>query len=1036
MTPMSAPESPAPGGVNLSRWSINHRALVLFFMILIGVAGFRSYFALGRNEDPPFTVKTMVVQAMLPGASVEETAHLLTDPIEKKLQETPYFDYVKSYTVAGKTTILLNLQSGTPKAKVPDIWYQVRKKVGDLKVFLPSTTAGPFFNDEFGDTFGIIYAFTAQGFSHRDLRDYVETVRDELLHVPDVAKIETLGAQDEKIYVDLSSHHLARLGINSAMIASSLLAQNVLMPSGTLDTGTEQIRIQPTGQFNSVQDIENVTVYAGSRKIRLGDIATVTRSYSDPPQTMFRVNGQDAIGLAISMSSGGNVLAMEKNISATMTKLHARMPVGIEAHLVANQPKVVKDAVGDFTEALFEAIAIVLGISFLSLGGRAGTVVAFCIPFVLAVVFTCMEIFGIDLQRVSLGALIIALGLLVDDAMITVESMVSKLEEGWTRARAATFAYTSTAFPMLTGTLVTIAGFVPVGFAHSIAGEYTFSLFAVVGIALIVSWFVAVLVAPLIGITILREHPEATTGTATPRPPGRILTTFRRFLLLSMHHPRVTVFASLGALAVALLLLPLVPKQFFPASDRPELLVNLSLRQGSSITATADVSRKLDALLRNDPDIDHWSSYVGRGAIRFYLSIDEQLPNDFFTQTVIVAKDAAARERVRHRLDEALSRQFPDIVHGLFALELGPPVGWPVQYRISGRDPDRVRDYAQQVARIMDESHNLRLINFDWGDPARKLRIDVRQEDARRLGLSSSAIALAINSTVTGMTVTQLRDSIYLVDVVLRANKDERLSIEQLRNLDIRLPNDLTVPLSSVATVSYVEDYPLIWRRDRLPTMTVQAQLQNNIQPDAAVSALASRMAAFNASLPPGYHLAVGGTVEESAKSQGSVVAVMPVMLLIMMAVLMIQLQSFKRLALVLSVAPFGLIGVVASLLISQHPMGFIAMLGLVALVGMIIRNSVILVHQIEIEQQAGKSEWDAVVDAAMIRFRPIMLTAVAAILGMLPIASSVFWGPMADVIMGGLAVATVLTLIFLPSLYVIWFRVREPTPDPAEGAA
>jgi len=1036
MTPMSDRKPSTPGGLNLSNWSINHRALVLFFMILIGVAGFRSYFDLGRNEDPPFTVKTMVVQAMLPGASVEETTHLLTDRIEKMLQETPYFDYVKSYTVAGKTTILLNLLSGTPKAKVPDIWYQVRKKVGDLKVSLPSTTVGPFFDDEFGDTYGIIYAFTAQGFSHRDLRDYVETVRDELLHMPDVAKIETLGAQDEKIYVDFSSHQLARLGINSAMIASSLLAQNVLMPSGTLDTGTEQLHIQPTGRFNSVEDIRNVTVYAGNRKIRLDDIATITRSYSDPPQTMFRVNGQDAIALAISMSAGGNVLAMEKNISATMAELHARMPVGIEAHLVANQPKVVKDAVGDFTEALFEAIAIVLGISFLSLGGRAGTVVAFCIPFVLAVVFTCMKIFGIDLQRVSLGALIIALGLLVDDAMITVESMVSKLEEGWTLARAATFAYTSTAFPMLTGTLVTIAGFVPVGFARSVAGEYTFSLFAVVGLALIVSWFVAVLVAPLIGVTILHEHPEATAGTAEPRPPGRILTTFRRFLLRSMRHPRVTVFVSLGALVVSLLLLPLVPKQFFPASDRPELLVNLSLRQGASIKATADVSRQLDALLRNDPDIDHWSSYVGRGAIRFYLSLDEQLPNDFFTQTVIVAKDAAARERIRHRLDETLSRQFPEIVHGLFPLELGPPVGWPVQYRVSGRDPDRVRDYAQQVARIMDESHNLRLINFDWGDPARKLRIDVRQEDARRLGLSSSAIALAINATVTGMTATQVRDNIYLVDVVLRANRDERLSIEQLRNLDIRLPNDLTVPLSSVATVAYVEDYPLIWRRDRLPTMTVQAQLQNGMQPDAAVSALASKMAAFRAQLPPGYHLAVGGTVEESARSQGSVVAVMPVMVLIMMAVLMIQLQSFKRLALVLSVAPFGLIGVVASLLLTQHPMGFIAMLGLVALVGMIIRNSVILVHQIEIEQQNGKSEWDAVVDAAMIRFRPIMLTAVAAILGMLPIASSVFWGPMADVIMGGLAVATVLTLIFLPSLYVMWFHVRDPEAVPAKGAA
>ncbi|NHN84227.1 AcrB/AcrD/AcrF family protein [Acetobacter musti] len=1025
-------EPPPPGGVNLSGWSLRHKALVLFFMILIGVAGIRSYFSLGRNEDPPFTVKTMVVQAFLPGASVEETAHQLTDRLEKKLQETPYFDYEKSYTQAAKTTILLNLQSGTPKAQVPDIWYQVRKKIGDDKVFLPSDTVGPFFDDEFGDTYGIIYGFTADGFSSRELRDYVETVRDELLHVPDVAKIDTLGAQDEKIYVDFSARHLARLGINGAMIAAALKAQNTLMPSGTIDTGKEQILVQPTGKFGSAEDIANVTVYAGNRKIRLGDIATVTRTYSDPPQTMFRVNGQDAIGLALSMRSGGDVLALKKNIATKMAELHARMPIGIEAHLVANQPSVVQAAVGDFTTALFEAIAIVLGVSFLSLGGRAGTVVAFCIPFVLAVVFVCMKSSGIDLQRVSLGALIIALGLLVDDAMITVESMVSKLEEGWALTRAATFAYVSTAFPMLTGTLVTVAGFIPVGFARSIAGEYTFSLFAVVGIALIVSWFVAVLVAPLIGVAILK--PETAREAKKPRN-GRIRATFERILLRSMRHPRITVLVSLAALVVSILLAPLVPKQFFPASDRPELLVNLSLRQGASIKATADISRRLDAILRNDPDIDHWSSYIGRGAIRFYLSLDEQLPNDFFTQTVIVAKSAKAREHLRLRLDERLSREFPDIVHGLFPLELGPPVGWPVQYRLSGRDPDKVRHYAQQVAQLMAKSGQLRLINFDWGDPARKLRIDVRQEDARRLGLSSAAIALIINSTVTGITATQLRDSIYLVDVVLRASREERLSIEDLRNLDIRLPDNQTVPLSAVADVSYVQDYPLIWRRNRLPTMTVQAQLQDGVQADAAVAALASDITAFNRNLPYGYHVDVGGTVEESAKSQASVVAVMPVMALVMMAVLMIQLQSFRRLALVLSVAPFGLIGVVAALLLTGHPMGFIALLGLVALVGMIIRNSVILVHQIQIEQESGKPEWDAVRDAAMIRFRPIMLTAVAAILGMLPIASSVFWGPMADVIMGGLAVATVLTLIFLPSLYVIWFRVCEPAPKDAKGA-
>ncbi|NHO53201.1 AcrB/AcrD/AcrF family protein [Acetobacter estunensis] len=1032
MRPMSDLEPVPPGGVNLSAWALRHRALVLFFMILAGVAGILSYFQLGRNEDPPFTVKTMVVQALLPGASVEETTHQLTERIEKKLQETPDLDYIKSYTLAGKTTIFVNLLSGAPKAEVPDIWYQVRKKIGDAKIELPPGTVGPFFDDEFGDTYGIIYAFTADGFTHRELRDYVETVRDELLHVPDVAKVNTLGAQDEEIHVDFSTHRLARMGINGAAIAAALATQNAIVPSGAIDTGHERIVVQPTGSFGSLNDIANVTVYAGNRKVRLGDIATITRSYSDPPQTMFRVNGHDAIALALSMRTGGNVLQLEKNITAKMTELHARMPIGIESHLVANQPKVVKDAVGDFTEALFEAIAIVLGVSFLSLGARAGTVVAFCIPFVLAIVFVCMKIMGIDLQRVSLGALIIALGLLVDDAMITVESMVSKLEEGWPLTKAATFAYTSTAFPMLTGTLVTVAGFVPVGFAHSVAGEYTFSLFAVVALALVISWFVAVLVAPLIGVALLK--PKKVAGPKGEPPQTRLRATFERVLLATMRRPKMTVFVSLGALIVALLAAPLVPQQFFPASDRPELLVNLSLRQGSSIKATSDVSRRLDAMLRNDPDIDHWSSYVGQGAVRFYLSLDEQLPNDFFTQTVIVAKSAKARENLRKRLNDRLAREMPDVVHGLFPLELGPPVGWPVQYRITGRDPDKVWHYAHQVAQIMGADSDLLRINFDWGDPARKLRIDVRQEEARRLGLSSAAIAQAINATVTGETVTQVRDSIYLVNVVLRANANERQSIDTLRTLDIRLPNDMTVPLNTVATVSYAEEYPLIWRRDRLPTMTIQAQMRDGVQANTIVAALAPQISRFTTTLPPGYHVVAGGTVEEANKSQKSVVAVMPVMVLIMLSVLMIQLQNFKRLALVISVAPFGLIGVVSGLLLTDHPMGFIAMLGLVALVGMIIRNSVILVHQIEIELEAGKSEWDAVADAAMIRFRPIMLTAVAAILGMLPIASSVFWGPMADVIMGGLAVATLLTLIFLPSLYVLWFRVKEPKKQEPTG--
>jgi multidrug efflux pump subunit AcrB len=1017
--------------VNLSEWAVKHSALVSFFMVLVTVAGVYAYLHLGRNEDPEFTIKTMVVRAYLPGATIEETALQLTDRIEKKLQETPSLDYIKSYTLPGETTIFVYLLTSTDKKDVPDLWYQVRKKVGDIKAELPSGTIGPFFNDEFGDTYGIIYAFTSDGFSHRELKDYVETVRDELLHVPDVAKIAKIGFQDEKVYIEFSSHQLANLGISRSAIASALQEQNILTPSGVVDTEKEQVLVEDTGKFGADEDLKNVTVYAGSKKVRLIDIATITHAYSDPPQPRFRYNGRDAIALAISMRKGGDVLALEKNVADKMAALRADMPIGIEAHLVANQPKVVHEAVNDFMEALIEAVAIVLGISFISLGLRAGTVVAFSIPLVLASVFVGMKIWGIDLQRVSLGALIIALGLLVDDAMITVESMVSKLEQGWTSVKAATFAYTSTAFPMLTGTIVTIIGFVPVGFAKSDAGEYTFSLFAVVAMALLISWFVAVLFAPLIGVKILKEKSEHHEHRES-----KAARLFHDFLLLTMRRPKATVFSTVVVFALALAAWPLVPNQFFPSSDRPELLVNMTLRQGVSIKATIDVAKRFDHLLQNDPDIDHWSSYIGRGAIRFYLPLDEQLENDFFAQAVVVTKSAEARERVRARLQKALDLQFPEIVAGLFSLELGPPVGWPVQYRVSGKDPYKVRQFAQKVAAIMATAPHLQNINFNWGDPARKLKIDIHQEEARRLGLSSASIAQAIYTTLSGFTATQIRDSIYLIDVVLRAQKSERVSIEDLRTLSLPLPNGKSVPLSAVATLNYVQDFPLIWRRDRLPTLTVQGNVPGDVLPAMIVKQLQGKIEELNSSLPNGYKIVVGGAVEESAKSEASVMAVMPIMLLLMMATLMIQLENYKHLVLVLSVAPLGVIGVVFALLVMRQPLGFVAMLGIVALIGMIVRNSVILVHQIEVERHEGHSDWEAVVNSATLRFRPIMLTAFAAILGMVPIAPTVFWGPMASAIMGGLAVATALTLVFLPSLYVLWFGVKEKLPEDIQTAA
>ena len=1011
-------------GINLSEWAIRHKSLMLYFMAVTIVTGIYAYVHLGRNEDPPFTIRVMVVQTLWPGATQDETMQQVTDRIEKKLQETPYLDYLKSYTTAGKSTIFVTLLDSSPKHDIPDIWYQVRKKVADIQHTLPQGTIGPSFNDEFGDTFGIIYAFTADGFTHRELRDYVEKVRSRLLEVSDVSKVETIGTQDENIYIEFSTQRLAELKLDRLALMQVLQAQNAVNPSGVIQTKDERVLVQVSGKFLSEKDFPHINFVIGNRMLRLSDIATVSRGYHDPPQPMFRVNGRNAIGLAISMRSGGDILALDHNLKEAMRQTKATLPIGIDTYLVADQPKVVHDAVHDFMEALWEAIAIVLSISFLTLGFRAGMVVTLSIPLVLAIVFVMMEVFGIDLQRISLGALIIALGLLVDDAMITIESMITKLEQGWDAVRSATFAYTSTAFPMLTGTLVTMIGFVPVGFAKSGAGEYTFSLFVVIAVALMASWFVAVLFSPLIGTVVLSTKPQSAHSEQ-----GRVFRVFHRLLLSSMRHAYVTIAVTIGIFCLSLALLPLVPHQFFPSSDRPELIVDLRLRQDASIYATDKVSQRLDEILRNDNDIDHWSSYVGRGAVRFYLPLDVQLDNDFFTETVIVTDNLEARERVRARLEEALQQKFPEVVGRIYPLELGPPVGWPVQYRVSGEDPAKVREIADKVASIMVANPDLEKINFNWMEPIQKLKIQVHQDKARLLGLSSSDVAKAINIVVSGETATQIRDTIYLIDVVVRAHETERISLDRMRVLEIPLPNGKTVPLTELASVNYEQDIPLIWRRGRLPTLAVQADVKNSVMPATAVEQLHAPMVSLQQQLPSGYGITVGGSVEESTKSQASVAAVFPITIILMITVLMIQLQNFNRLFLVLSVAPLGVIGVVMALLAMQKPMGFVALLGIVALIGMIVRNSVILVHQIKVEKEAGHSDWNAIVEATLSRFRPIMLTAVAAILGMLPIAPTVFWGPMADAIMGGLAVATMLTLIFLPSLYVAWFRIREDAP-------
>jgi multidrug efflux pump len=1017
--------------MNLSEWALRHRALVWFLMVVIVAMGLLSYKRLGRNEDPDFTIKTMVVQAGWPGATVDETLNQVTDRIEKKLQETPGLDFIRSFTTAGRTTVFVNLLGSVRSPEVPQIWYQVRKKIDDIRGTFPSGVVGPAFNDEFGDTFGIVYAFTADGFTQRQLRDYVEGARSKLLRVKDVSKIDVFGAQDEKIYIEFSARQLAGLKLDRQALINALRAQNAVTPAGVVQGADEKILVQVTGAFRSEEDIRRVNFVVDGRIFRLSDIATVKRTYADPPQPLFRFDGQRAIGLAISMRSGGDVLALGRNVEAAMHTITGNLPVGIEPHLVAEQPRVVEAAVDDFMEALLEAVAIVLGVSFISLGLRAGAVVACSIPLVLAAVFVVMEITDIDLQRVSLGALIIALGLLVDDAMITVEMMVTKLEEGLDRTNAATFAYTSTAFPMLTGTLVTVAGFVPIGFAKSAAGEYTFSIFAVVAIALLVSWVVAVLFAPLIGVTILppslrrAEHAE----------PGAVVRRYRALLERAMRARWVTIGGAVGLLVLSVFAMKLVPQQFFPSSDRPELLVDLTLPRSASIYGSDRTAARLEALLKGDPDIDRWSTYVGEGAVRFYLPLNVELPNDFFSQTVVVTKSLQARERVRARLQKALSERFPEVIARISALELGPPVGWPLQYRVSGPDPQKTADIAYQVADTVATDARTQSINFDWIEPMRTLRIRVNQDEARLLGVSSQTLAQALNAVVSGVTVTQVRDDIYLIETIARADAQERISPSTLKTLEVPLPNGNSIPLLQVATVEYGLDWPLIWRRDRLATITVQSDLTSGVLPATVIAALKDKIDALNAKLPQGYQIVVGGGDEESAKSLASVAAVLPVAGLLMLVILMIQLQSVSRLLLVLSVAPFGLIGVVFALLVAQKPLGFVALLGIIALVGMIVRNSVILVHQIETEIAQGRSRWNAVVEAASMRLRPILLTAAAAIFGMVPIAPTVFWGPMAYAIMGGLAVATVLTLVFLPALYVASFRVHPDEPTEARRA-
>ena len=1015
------------GKFNLSEWALKHQSFVWYLMFVAVLAGIFSYMNLGRAEDPSFAIKTMVIQTRWPGATVDETMLQVTDRIEKKLEELDSLDYVQSYTRPGESTVFVFLKDTTEAKAIPQIWYQVRKKIDDIRGDFPQGIQGPGFDDEFGDVYGTIYAFTGDGFTMRQLRDYVEHVRTGIRDVPNRGKVMTIGEQDETFYLNFSTRKLAALGLDQQQVLQSLQAQNAVTPAGVIEAGPERMSVRTSGQFHTTEDLEAVNLRVNDRFYRLADIAEITRGYVDPASPMFHYNGKPAIGLAIAMNDGGNIQAFGQELQQRIDDLTAELPLGVDVHMVSDQAQVVEVAVGGFTSALFEAVIIVLGVSFISLGLRAGLVVAISIPLVLALVFVFMEFTGIAMQRVSLGALIIALGLLVDDAMITVEVMITRLEMGESKEQAATFAYHSTAFPMLTGTLVTVAGFVPIGLNNSSAGEYTFTLFAVIAVAMLVSWVVAVLFAPVLGVHILSAKVKP-----KPEKPGRLAHAFDTGLLWCMRHRWLTIGATVLMFVLSVFGLGLVQNQFFPSSDRPEILVDLNLPQNASIAETLKVTQRFEDTLKGDPDIVRWSSYIGEGAIRFYLPLDQQLQNPFFAQLVIVSTGLESRDALMARLEKRLRDDFVGVGTFVHTLELGPPVGQPLQYRVSGPNIDQVRKHAIDLATVLDANPNVGEINFNWNEPGKVLRIDIAQDKARQYGLSSEDVARVMNSIVSGAAVSQVKDDIYLINIVGRAVGTERDSPETLLNLQITTPSGTSIPLLAFASVRYELEQPLIWSRDRIPTLTLKASVRGSMQPTDLVADLKPAIDQFAAELPRGYTLQTGGTVEQSAKAQGPIAHVVPLMLFLMATFLMIQLQSVQKMFLVASVAPLGLIGVVLALVPTGTPMGFVAILGILALVGIIIRNSVILVTQIDQFERDGYDPWHAVVQATEHRRRPILLTAAAASLGMIPIAREVFWGPMAYAMIGGIISATLLTLLFLPALYVAWYKIKEskePSP-------
>jgi multidrug efflux pump len=1024
------------GGFNLSRWALEHIPFIRYMVVVLIIGGVIGYAGLGQDEDPPFTFRAMSVSAVWPGATSLQMAEQVTDKLEKKLQETPYIEKIRSYSKPGETVIILELRESTPPSEVSNAWYQVRKKLSDINQSLPSGVYGPYFNDEFGDTFGSIVALSGDGYSYAELKELADFVRQRLLGVDSVSKVELLGVQDEKVFIEFSQKKFSQLGIPFSSIVEQLSAQNAIESQGALVTPTENLHIQITGAISSMRDLENLQLHAGNRTFRLGDFAEIKREYIDPPKSKMHFNGKEVIGLGVSMEKGGDIIALGEQLAATLTKIEAKLPLGVQLERVTDQPKVVKESVHEFIHVLIEAVVVVLAVSFLALGlhtkplridVRPGLVVALTIPLVLAVTFLFMYILNINLHKISLGALIIALGLLVDDAIIAVEMMVRKLEEGKSRFEAATFAYTSTAIPMLTGTLITAAGFLPIGLAKSAAGEYTFSIFSVNAIALILSWLIAVIFTPYIGVLLLKVKPGAEGGAHHEIFDTPFYERFRHLVSTCVEWRKTTIAVTLGVFLLGLFGFKFIEQQFFPDSSRAEIMVELWLPEGASYHATEEQVNKLEAFLAQEKDIESVASYIGTGSPRFYLPLDQIFPQSNVAQLVILPTSLKARDRLRLTLTELFKNDFPGVRGRVKLLPLGPPVPYAVQFRVSGEDVSTVLKIAGEVKAVMDKNPNLQGLNDNWNESVKVLRVDVDQDKLRTLGIGSKTVMQTINTLLTGTPIGQYRENDKLIDIIVRQPLEERATIDALSAANIPTASGKTVPLGQIAHINLVWEPGVVWRYNREWAVTVQSDVVDGIQGATVSDQISPELDPIREALPPGYQIVAAGVAADTHKAQSSIVANIPLVLFIIFTLLMLQLHSFSRALLVFMTGPLGIAGVAMSLLLLQRPFGFVALLGVIALFGMIIRNSVILIDQIEQHIREGMAPWHAVIESAVHRFRPIILTAAAAVLAMIPLSRSVFWGPMAVAIMGGLIVATGLTLFFLPAAYATIYKVRKP---------